>query len=129
MFYAHSDQLQLAILENGPSQMLKTHSDQVPNLKLWQAASFQYLQSVVGRIGGLLIVSEKWFIMAARTESKCGRLNPWSVEGRAPINNHLKQVAKASLTTFLVFGCLGERHCGSRSTFQGDHWPQLSNNS
>ena len=56
MFYAHSDQLQLAILENGPSQMLKTHSDQVPNLKLWQAASFQYLQSVVGRIGGFLII-------------------------------------------------------------------------
>ena len=43
-----------AILDNDPSQMLKTHSDQVPNLKLWQAASFQYLQSVVGRIGGLL---------------------------------------------------------------------------
>ena len=86
-----------AILDNNPSQMLKIHSDQVPNLKLWQAASFQYLQSVVGRIGGLLYFLGLGEIMAPRSESKCGRLNPWSVEGRAPINNHLKQVATASI--------------------------------
>ena len=49
---------------------------QVPNLKLWQAASFEFLQSVVARI-----------------ESKCGRLNPWAVEGRGPITTHLKQVS------------------------------------
>ena len=48
---------------------------QVPNLKLWQAASFEFLQSVVGRI-----------------ESKCGRLNPWAVDGRGPVTTHLKQV-------------------------------------
>ena len=50
---------------------------QVPNLRLWQAASFEFLQSVVARI-----------------ESKCGRLNPWAVDGRGPITTHLKQVLK-----------------------------------
>ena len=50
---------------------------QVPNLRLWQAASFEFLQSVVARI-----------------ESKCGRLNPWAVNGRGPITTHLKQVLK-----------------------------------
>ena len=53
---------------------------QVANLRLWQAASFEFLQSVVGRI-----------------ESKCGRLNPWAVDGRGPITTHLKQVPKSSI--------------------------------
>ena len=51
---------------------------QVANLRLWQAASFEFLQSVVARI-----------------ESKCGRLNPWAVDGRGPITTHLKQVKKS----------------------------------
>ena len=64
---------------------------QVPNLRLWQAASFEFLQSVVARI-----------------ESKCGRLNPWAVDGRGPITTHLKQVLKSlHLSKQQVFCCFG----------------------